>query len=171
MDLGSNILKTARLTVKPMDEADSSAVQQILTHRSVIRAYMVPDLSPEQAERLFRRLKDLSWDTSRYVRGIYLNGQLIGFLNDTEITGEYLELGWALHPAYHNQGYATEAVSAAIADLFSMGVPAVLAGAFDWNLPSIRVMEKCGMKKILKTDTIEYRGNAHTCVYYRADRP
>lgn len=171
MDLGSNILKTARLTVKPMDEADSSAVQQILTHRSVIRAYMVPDLSPEQAERLFRRLKDLSWDTSRYVRGIYLNGQLIGFLNDTEITGEYLELGWALHPAYHNQGYATEAVFAAIADLFSMGAPAVLAGAFDWNVPSIRVMEKCGMKKILKTDTIEYRGNAHTCVYYRADRP
>lgn len=170
MDLGSNILKTARLTVKPMDEADSSAVQQILTHRSVIRTYMVPDLSPEQAERLFRRLKDLSWDTSRYVRGIYLNGQLIGFLNDTEITGDSLELGWALHPAYHNQGYATEAVSAAIADLFSMGVPAVLAGAFDWNVPSIRVMEKCGMTRQEYTDEIPYRGKTHTCLYYAAKR-
>ena len=163
-----NLLQTRRLVIKPMEDLDATAVQTILTHPAVIQTYMVPDLTPDQAERLFLRMKGLSHDESRYVRGIYLGDMLIGFLNDTEITAESVELGWALHPKYHNQGYATEAISAVIPDLFQSGMSFVLAGAFEENLPSIRVMEKCGMKRLPKTDIIEYRGKTYTCVYYGA---
>lgn len=160
-------LTTPRLTLKPMEDADFPGVLAILTHPEVVKSYMVPELTVAQAEALFSRLKTLSHDGAHFVRGIYWQERLVGFLNDTEITGEYLELGWVIHPDFHNRGFATEAVRAAISALLASGVPAVLAGAFDWNTPSIRVMEKCGMTRMEKTDTIEYRGKTHTCVYYR----
>lgn len=77
-----------------------------------------------------------------------------------------MELGWALHPLYHNQGYATEAVRAAISHLLAHGFTQIIAGAFEENNPSIRVMEKCGMTKMKKIDFIDYRGKNHRCVYY-----
>ena len=159
-------IQTPRLILKPMDDRDSQMVQAILTHSAVTSTYMVPDLTPAQADTLFQRFKALSADPARFVRGIYLNEELIGFLNDTEIEGDSMELGWALHPLYHNQGYATEAVSAAISHLLAHGFTQIIAGAFEENNPSIRVMEKCGMTKMKKTDFIDYRGKNHRCVYY-----
>ena len=41
---------------------------------------------------------------------------------------------------------------------------------FEENPASGRVMEKSGMKKIEYTDTIEYRGKVHKCLYYVANR-
>ncbi len=42
----------------------------------------------------------------------------------------------------------------------------VKTGAFTENIASIRVMEKCGMRRFDETEEIEYRGKNHTCVYY-----
>jgi RimJ/RimL family protein N-acetyltransferase len=46
----------------------------------------------------------------------------------------------------------------------------VTAGAFEDNLASLRVMEKCGMQPMEHTDTIEYRGCEHLCLYRAIDR-
>lgn len=157
------------VTLDPMEEQDAAIAVQILTHPEVVKSYMVPDLDDGQAYKLFTRLKELSHDPGRFVRGIYWEDSLAGFLNDVEMTGSHWELGWVIHPKYHNRGFATRAVKLAVRELFSRGIPAVVAGAFDWNAASIRVMEKCGMEKIALTDTIEYRGKTHTCVYYRIE--
>jgi len=50
--------------------------------------------------------------------------------------------------------------------MFARGFSEVLAGAFEENLASMRIMEKSGMTRIEKTDEIEYRGKVHQCVYY-----
>jgi radical SAM protein (TIGR01212 family) len=65
-----------------------------------------------------------------------------------------------------NRGYATEAFQGAISWLFNHGLETVVAGAFEINPASMRVMEKCGMTKRDYTDEIEYRGVTHTCIYY-----
>ena len=159
-------MTTPRLVLKPMAEEDCSQAVAILRHDKVKATYMLPDLTEEAAGKLFRRLMELSNGEDHYVRGIYLNDTLIGWLNDTEIENGEMELGWALHPDFHNQGYATEAVKAAIHGLFRAGYRRINAGAFDDNPASLRVMQKVGMTLQEKTEEIEYRGKTHRCIYY-----
>ena len=155
-----------KITLNIIDEAQLSVIAQALQSERVNQTYMVPDLTDEAALKLAQRLADLSKDPTRYVRGVYAGSALVGFLNDTEVKGECIELGWVIHPDHHNRGYATEAAKLAIKELFERGFKEVLAGAFAQNISSQRVMEKSGMTRIELTEEIEYRGQTHHCVYY-----
>lgn len=58
------------------------------------------------------------------------------------------EVGWAFDPAHQGQGYATEAVRGLLRACFEdLGVRRVVALAFADNTPSLRVMEKVGMRR------------------------
>ena len=162
-----NRITTPRLTLSAFRECDFDAMMAIFKSDAVKATYMVPDLQTHEDEmKLFSALRALSERDDRYVFGIFLDGKLIGILNDTEINGVNIEMGYALHPDYYNQGYATEAFSAVIEHLFSKGFEVILAGAFEENTASMRVMEKCGMKRTKMTAEIEYRGATHKCIYY-----
>ena len=162
-----NMIRLARLS-----EKDREAVSEILTDKIVAKTYMVPDFtSQEQVDKLFYRLAELSEGDARYVRGIYRGDTLVGFLNDVGIDGDAVELGWVVHPRYRNRGYATEGVKLAVEELFATGFHRVEAGAFEENGASIRVMEKCGMARLEKTDEIAYRGRVCRCVYYGVEKP
>ena len=158
---------TNRLEIKPIVEEDREAVLDLLTDSTVGKTYMLPDYKTrEEAEPLFRRLVELSADETRYVAGVYLEGAFIGMMNETQIEDTRIEMGYAFLPAYYNRGYATESFAGAIDYLFDRGFTTVLAGAFSGNIASMRVMEKCGMTKQDYTDTVDYRGISHTCIYY-----
>ena len=158
---------TKRLEIHPISDTDRDAVVQLLTDHRVNRTYMVPDFKTrDEAVRLFERLRDLSQMEGRFVAGIYLDGAFIGILNETEILDKSIELGYAILPQFHNCGYGTEVLSGAIQYLFSLGFNRVVAGAFEENKQSIRVMIKSGMQKLDQQDEIEYRGVVHRCVYY-----
>ena len=77
-----------------------------------------------------------------------------------------MEVGYLIHPEYHGKGYMTEALIAFIQDLFSLGLEEVIAGAFEENPASLRVMQKAGMTLLDKSDELEYRGKVHRCIYY-----
>ena len=163
---------TKRLQIKPIAPEDKEAVLDLLTDETVAKTYMLPEYTCRaEAEPLFRRLVALSEDSSRYVAGVYLDGRFIGMMNETEIKETQIEMGYAFLPAYYNRGYATEAFTGAISYLLANGFETVVAGAFSENAASLRVMEKCGMKKQDYTDTVDYRGAAHTCVYYSTTAP
>lgn len=160
-------IKTARLELKPISAQDQEQVIKLVTNNIVNQTYMLPDFSnPQEAIPLFQRLMALSLEDDRYVAGIFLDGLLIGFLNDTEIVGSCIEVGYALLPDYYNQGYATEALKGAIEYLLGQGFTQVIAGAFEENPASMRVMQKAGMILLEREDTIEYRGRQHRCLYY-----
>lgn len=162
---------TKRLEIGAISDADREAVIDLVTDDLVKQTYMLPDFaSREDAIPLFERLKKLSLGNDRLVGGIYLNGAFIGFLNEVEIKGKSIELGYAILPQYHNYGYCTEALKGAIPYLFRHGFEEVIAGAFEENLSSIRVMEKCGMQKLETQEEIEYRGSVRRCVYYSRKR-
>lgn len=158
---------TRRLAVGPINEPNILALTALLTDEVVKQTYMVPDFdSPADAETLARRLMALSRNPDRYMAGIFLEDTLIGILHDVEIKGDAVELGYALLPAYYNQGYCSEALRGAIQWLGQHGFRKVITGAFEENRASIRVMEKCGMTLQPETDEIDYRGKIHRCVYY-----
>ncbi|MBR6726384.1 MAG: GNAT family N-acetyltransferase [Clostridia bacterium] len=169
--INHNKITTPRLTLASLRECDLDALMSIFKSDVVKATYMLPDLPTREDEiKLFQRLRYLSLRDDRYVFGIYLDGKLIGLINDCEINNKCIEIGYALHPAYHNRGFATEAFGAVIEYLFSNGFEEILAGAFEENAASMRVMEKCGMKRTKMTAEVEYRGKTHKCVYYSIKR-
>lgn len=159
------------ITLHPLSCEDKDTMLDILTNQEVAKTYMLPDFETREAALpLFHRLVELSQAEKRYVRGICLEGSLIGFLNDVEIANGTMELGYVLHPEHWGKGYMTQALRTAISDLFRLGYSTVLCGAFSHNKASLRVMEKAGMRKTEKTEDIEYRGKVHPCVYYAIEK-
>ena len=164
-------IQTLRLTLGEIRDCDFDDMMSVLKNDVVAATYRIPDLDTREAEiELFEYLRDISQREDRYLFGIFLDGKLIGLINDCEINSECIEMGYALHPDYHNQGYTTEAFAAVIKSLLSKGFTEIIAGAFEDNIASIRVMEKCGMKRTKMTADIKYRGKTHKCVYYSIKR-
>jgi len=163
--------QTARLWVHPLRQEDLPALTQLLLDPVVTKTYMVPMFSnAKEAEALSDRLLKLSQSGTVMVSGIYLQGRFIGLINETDRTQIHLELGYALLPEHYNCGYGTEVLQGSIEYLFSNGYHRVLTGAFAENTASLRVMEKCGMVKQAQTESIAYRGENHTCVYYAIEK-
>ena len=162
-------LTTARLTIRPFTDADEAPMLRLLRNPRIAQTYMLPDFADDEAARpLFRRFVTLSNDPARAVVGLFDGDTLIGFMNDVSQEDGRIELGYVVDPAFHNRGYATEALTAMIAALHACGFRSVVCGAFDDNPASLRVMEKAGMRPIDLVETIEYRGKAHRCVYREA---
>lgn len=163
------LIKTERLLLRSMADADCEDVCGLLTNKDIAKTYMIPDFhSQEEVVKLFNRLKALSEEPKRFVYGIDLNGRLIGFINDVEINGGNIELGFVIHPEHQNCGYATEVLTCAIAMLHDMGYAVVKTGVFECNPASQHVMEKAGMQKLNDTEEIEYRGMIHRCFLYES---
>ena len=160
-------MKNQNIFLKPITLESEENMLDILTSDIVNRYYMLPDFTRrEDAIPLFQKLINLSMDKKRYVRGIYLEDDLIGFMNDVEVINGSIELGYVIHPAFHGKGYMTKALKTAVSELFTMDYQEVITGAFDENVASIRVMEKAGMTRMEKTEEIEYRGKEYHCIYY-----
>ena len=166
IQISTETIYTKRLRIAPLGEEDKEALIALFRNAVVAKTYMVPELdTKEKAEKLFLRLLLLSRDSSRFVRGIYLYDTMIGIINDVGIEDCCLELGYALHPDYHNNGYMSEVLSDVLRYLKDLGFT-VRAGAFSENIQSIRVMEKAGMHRISYTERVEYRKRFFECVFY-----
>ena len=154
------------MKLRILTEADEAALLYLLTNDRIKQTYMLPDFPrQEDALPLARKLMQLSRESGRFVRGMEQDGILVGFLNDVEIEDGTVELGYVVHPDHWGKGCATASLKLAIEDLFCSGYREVLCGAFEENAASLRVMEKGGMQRIDKYDTIGYRGRAHRCLY------
>lgn len=162
------LIKTERLELKPCTEADLDELVGLLTNAEITKTFMVPSYeSIEQYKDLARKLIEFSRvdNLTHLESGIFLDGKLIGFINDCGFDDEELEIGYVISPEYKGQGYATEAVGAMLAELKVMGFRRVTAGFFEGNEGSKRVMEKCGMHLTDDIEYEEYRSETHKCYY------
>lgn len=166
-----DMLVTERLMLKPYEDQDEDRMIELLMNEAIKETYIIPDFATrEDAVSMFSKLKRYSLSDEHYELGIYRSGKLVGFVNDVSIEPGVIEIGYAIHPDFHNMGYASEMLLAVIEDLFSKGFETIVAGAFDNNAASFRVMEKCGMKPNGKEKEIEYHGRRQRCVYYEISR-
>ena len=165
-------VQTKEPQLRPFSEADRPMLGKLLTDDRIKKTYMLPDLPSEEAvDHLIDRFVNLSRQEAHYVAGVFQGDTLVGFLNDVENDGRRIELGYVIDPAYQGRGYATQALTGVIRDLFGRGYQEVVAGAFEENKASIRVMVKSGMTKIPLEEDIDYRGKIHHCVYYSIKKP
>lgn len=160
-------IKTARLTLRVIEEKDTEDLLAILQNKQVAETYMLPDLSEREAAlKMARRCRLLSEDPDRFVLAVCLEDRLIGMVNEVDKTADTVELGYVIHPDFWNRGYATEMLKAVIPVLFARGFRTVRAGYFEENPASGRVMEKAGMRPVSRVDEVEYRGRVHRCLYF-----
>ena len=161
-----NYLQTARLVLKPLEEKDRESMIHMAEDGQIKKTYMFQDFADRaQKDAFYDRLLALCASEKRVIFGIYLQDRLIGMLNETETDGESIELGYFIDSEYWNHGYASEALTAAIDELFQRGFKRVCAGYFEGNEASRRVMEKSGMKLTDKEAVINYRGVDHRCLF------
>lgn len=160
-------IETERLVLKPYTEQDIGGLAALLTNPDIARTFMVPDMDLQGMKKLAEKLVAFSRpeDTGHLEYGVYLDGKIIGFVNDCGVEEDAIEIGYVIHPDCQGRGYATEAVCAVLAELREMGFKKVTAGYFAENTASLRVMQKCGMRQTDKTDEAEYRGRRHLCRY------
>ena len=162
---------TKRLVLREIVKSDFDNLIDIFYDSEVKKTFMLPDFhSREDALKLANRFKDLSRDYNRFVYGVCLDNRLIGFVNDVFIGENEVELGYVISPSFKNNGYATETLNACIDLIFKSDFQTVKAGAFEENLASQRVMQKCGMELTDEEEQIEYRGKTHNCKYYQITR-
>lgn len=165
------IIHTERLCLHAIADNDADDVIALLTNEIICKTFMVPDFTSREDElKMFEVLKRLSSSNEHFVYGIYLENKMIGFINDVEINGAEIELGFVVHPSQHNKGFATEVLNASIQELFRLGYSVVRTGAFEENTASVRVMEKCGMVRLEQENHIEYRGAVHRCVWFEKQK-
>ena len=160
-------IKTERLVLKSFEEKDIQLMVELLKNKEIKKTYMIPSFdNEEQYFKLASRFLEFSLNDEHYVVGIYLDNLLIGFINDVEIKGKSIELGYVVNPKFKNNGYATEALKGSINYLFENGYEEIICGAFSSNEASIKVMEKAGLILLNRMDTIQYHGVNHSCIYY-----
>ena len=147
-------VRTARLGIRPATASDLSAIFAIRTLPEVGR--WLPEL-PASYDEFALRFGRLEMMPKTFV--IDLDGVLIGDLylhvldawSQVEVAdraGREAEIGWCLSPAHQGHGYATEAAGELMRLAFAdLGVRRVTAAAFADNLPSLRIMERLGMRQ------------------------
>ena len=131
------VLKTARLTLRPISLTDLEAMFNYASSENVAR-YVTWE--PHK-----------SLDATKEFVELILNGyeqKLIGTIDFVSInsTHKFAEIGYVLSEAYWNNGITTEAAKKLIDFGFNeLGLVRIQARCFEENIGSQKVMEKSGM--------------------------
>lgn len=176
IDISGVTLKTDRLTLRPWRETD---LEDFYAYASVDGVGQMAGWSPHKDREESRRI------LGHFIAGMHIfaleyRGRVIGSLGIEEYDEEHYpelhnlsgrEIGYVLSKEYWGRGLMPEAVKAVISYLFdTVKLDFILAGHFDWNRQSARVIEKCGFQYI-KTCPYETRygtiENSEESILYR----
>jgi RimJ/RimL family protein N-acetyltransferase len=152
-DLQSLTLSTERLKLRPMSEHDTAAHYAVFADPEVARYWSrEPWTELAQAEESIKAIMTAREDGSEARFGIELlaTGELIGNvgLHHFFEQNRRCEIGYALASQHWGEGYATEALRAAIRHGFdALDLNRIEADIDPRNIGSARVLEKLGFRK------------------------
>jgi [ribosomal protein S5]-alanine N-acetyltransferase len=147
------VIETARLRLRPLVEADVAAHYAVFSDPDVARYWSrEPWTDIAQAEESIEVILAAREDGSEARFGIELlsTGELIGNvgLHHFFAQNRRCEIGYALASKHWGQGYATEALRAAIRHGFdALDLNRIEADIDPRNVGSARVLEKLGFRK------------------------
>lgn len=162
------VIQTERLALKPYKPEDIERIVAFFLNEEIAETFVIPNYQNKlQYYELADKVIACSQveDDTHLEYGIYREDILIGTVNDCGFDDETIEIGYLIHPDYQGNGYATEVLNTIIAEVRDMGFKKVIAGFFEENIASKRVMEKCGMHLNDTKKEEEYRGRIHKCLY------
>lgn len=157
-------IRTQRMVLRPLAQTDRAAFVRVY---ELSREHLAPwSPAPEDSglfagldaffDRSLRRTADshASGSAARLV-GVLPDGRIAGQFNLNNIVrgvGQMADAGWLVSAEVAGQGFATEGVSALLDLAFAppprgLGLHRVQAGIIPSNARSIRVAEKCGLRR------------------------
>jgi len=143
------VIETTRLILREMREEDAPALFEYFQDPQTSRYWFTPDKTIEEARARVPRLKK-EWAKNGFGDWAVVDrstGKFIGFTGLHHISGmNEVNLGYLLTYSVWGRGYGTEACRAAIQfGLETAKLKQIVGVTHPDNLPSIRVLEKCGM--------------------------
>ena len=156
------VATTERLVLRTEAEGD---FEEWLRHMNTpeVLAFLGGVQSEEQVAQSFARVRE-AHDNGQpcfYMIALKDAGTLIGRAGiapiDTPEAPEEMrgaiQIGWSVRPDHWGQGYAAEAARAGLARAFEhFDAPVVYSQTSERNVPSWRVMEKLGMRRMAQLD-------------------
>ena len=144
-------IETERLLLRPMTLQDLQDYHAYTSDADLLK-YDYPAHQSLEESRYYLVTYNLSQPLGRYGIELKSEGKLIGNISlriDEE--QERATLGYTVHRAYHNHGYATEAATA-LRNLATNlpGITTLAAQTLAANRASQRVLEKLGMTCIVR---------------------
>ncbi len=137
------LIRTPRLTLRPMTRADAPNFHAFVTRPEVVRMmFLIPLVwSLREAEDF---LADWVWRGKlRFRLALIHQGEWAGWIGVSDETEP--EIFYGVRPEFAGQGLAREAVAAFASFLFDrFNPPALTAGVFTDNPASARVLSACG---------------------------
>ena len=148
-------MQTDRLRLRPFTRGDVDAVFAYRRREDVARFLFDGALSREEcALAVQQRIGQLTLvdEGDKIVLAVERadSNELVGEVSLIwrSVESQQGEVGWILHPAYHGQGYATEAATAMLDLAFTKAdLHRVIARCAAENGPSFRLMERLGMRR------------------------
>ena len=145
------IIETGRLRIRLIEEADWPGIKRIWEDFSQSE-YAQYDC-PHDTDDDVVKTRILRWaDANRHGMdhlffAVCLHDEIIGYtaFNKRE---EGYEIGYCFHSGYHGKGYAKEAHFGIFRVLRELGIQKFSAGTGLANLPSVRLLESLGFRKI-----------------------
>ena len=141
-------LETERLLLRHFREDDAEAMFNNWASDPEVTKYMT--WNPHENVETTKYILGL-WmeeykkpETIRFGITLKSSGELIGGIDVVEHIDNKPVIGYCLSRKYWNKGYMTEACTAMINYLFSLGNKEILISAVDENIGSNRVIQKCG---------------------------
>lgn len=160
------ILETARLVLRPHGADDLDAVFAMWSDPDIVRHITGKPSTREESWARILRYAGL-WPLKGYGYWAVVEKSSDRYIGDVGIADfvrdmtppiyEAPEAGWALIPAAHGKGYATEAMQAALAWVdANLDVVSTMCMLDEKNNASMRVAEKCGYREYARA---EYKGS------------
>lgn len=165
------ITKNNQYTLRTWEESDAESLAVQLNNKKVwdnCRDALPYPYRLENAQAILNiiRQKEGIHDFCIEVDGKAVGN--IGFMPEQDVQRFNAEVGYILGEAYWNRGIATDALKDAIRYYFDhTPIVRVFAFVFDYNRPSMRVLEKAGFSKIgVMKRSIYKNGAFHDAHYY-----
>ena len=165
-------IKTERLTLRPVQPGDETEIHEYAGDRDITMMFFLPNETFRETADFVRR-NAAEWrspDQTDFEFVILLDGRIIGGCDSDLGHSEdrsYATLGWIIHKAYRNRGFASEAAAALLDFTFeNLGVEKVYAQCDARNAASYAVMRKIGMKCVNDQGTRTYPRTGETSGEY-----
>jgi RimJ/RimL family protein N-acetyltransferase len=146
-------ISTARLRLRRSVAEDAEAISAYRSDPAVHRMQGWERTDPEgvrtEIEEMARRRPGEAGGWVQFTVEDATDGGLVGDVGLSPADGEpgVIKVGYTIDPRFQGRGYATEAIGALVDYSFgTLGADVIRAYAGAENAPSIRVMEKVGMR-------------------------
>jgi ribosomal-protein-alanine N-acetyltransferase len=143
---------TERLYLRPLTISDTKDMLEYTSDYSVCR-YLSwgPHIDITETKVFIEKVLSKYLDPKDIIWGIQYNNKLIGVVRIYNIDFDKGEsvVSYILNRKYQGLGFMTEAINGVIDFCFNfLGISKVIAFYIEENIESLKVMERCNMKKV-----------------------